>query len=231
MTSQQQVLVVEDEPKIAQILVDFLSLEGFLTHVVHDGDEAEAAIKQVNPDCVILDLMLPGKDGLSICKDVRKFSHVPIIMLTARVDEIDRLMGLGFGADDYVCKPFSPREVVARVQALLRRAALGAAAEKTAPNILTFKHIRIDTERFECTINGSIIELTPVEFRLLKTLLGKPGTVFSREILMQRCYEDARIVSNRTIDSHMKNLRNKISLVDDPQPILQSVYGVGYKLM
>ena len=106
MTSQQQVLVVEDEPKIAQILVDFLSLEGFLTHVVHDGDEAEAAIKQVNPDCVILDLMLPGKDGLSICKDVRKFSHVPIIMLTARVDEIDRLMGLGFGADDYVCKPF-----------------------------------------------------------------------------------------------------------------------------
>ncbi|MBN27359.1 MAG: two-component system response regulator BaeR [Alteromonadaceae bacterium] len=231
MTSQQQVLVVEDEPKIAQILVDFLSLEGFLTHVVHDGDEAEAAIKQVNPDCVILDLMLPGKDGLSICKDVRKFSHVPIIMLTARVDEIDRLMGLGFGADDYVCKPFSPREVVARVQALLRRAALGAPTEKTAPNILTFKHIRIDTERFECTINGSIIELTPVEFRLLKTLLGKPGTVFSREILMQRCYEDARIVSNRTIDSHMKNLRNKISLVDDPQPILQSVYGVGYKLM
>ena len=149
----------------------------------------------------------------------------------ARVDEIDRLMGLGFGADDYVCKPFSPREVVARVQALLRRAALGAPAEKTAPNILTFKHIRIDTERFECTINGNIIELTPVEFRLLKTLLGKPGTVFSREILMQRCYEDARIVSNRTIDSHMKNLRNKISLVDDPQPILQSVYGVGYKLM
>ncbi|QHJ10886.1 Transcriptional regulatory protein BaeR [Paraglaciecola mesophila] len=231
MTSQQQVLVVEDEPKIAQILVDFLNLEGFLTHVVHDGDEAEAAIKQLNPDCVILDLMLPGKDGLSICKNVRTFSHVPIIMLTARVDEIDRLMGLGFGADDYVCKPFSPREVVARVQALLRRAAFGATAEKTAPNILTFKHIRIDAERFECTINGSIIELTPVEFRLLKTLLEKPGTVFSREILMKRCYEDARIVSNRTIDSHMKNLRNKISLVDDPQPILQSVYGVGYKLM
>lgn len=231
MSSQQQILIVEDEPKIAQILVDFLTMEGFATQVIHNGDEAEDAIKAETPDCVILDLMLPGKDGLSICKDVRKFSQVPIIMLTARVDEIDRLMGLGFGADDYVCKPFSPREVVARVQAILRRAALAAPSPADKTSILIFKHISLNIERFECAINKQVTELTPVEFRLLKTLMSRPGTVFSRESLMQSCYEDARIVSNRTIDSHMKNLRNKVALVNDPQPILQSVYGVGYKLM
>lgn len=230
MSNQQQILIVEDEPKIAQILVDFLTIEGFATQVIHNGDEAEDAIRTKTPDCVILDLMLPGKDGLSICKDVRKFSQVPIIMLTARVDEIDRLMGLGFGADDYVCKPFSPREVVARVQAILRRATFAApSSDETC--ILTFKHISLNTERFECEINKQVTELTPVEFRLLKTLMSRPGAVFSRESLMQSCYEDARIVSNRTIDSHMKNLRNKVALTNDPQPILQSVYGVGYKLM
>ncbi|MEM5496164.1 response regulator [Paraglaciecola mesophila] len=231
MSSQQQILIVEDEPKIAQILVDFLTIEGFATQVIHSGDEAEDAIRTKTPDCVILDLMLPGKDGLSICKDVRKFSQVPIIMLTARVDEIDRLMGLGFGADDYVCKPFSPREVVARIQAILRRAALTAPSSAVNTSILTFKHISLNIERFECVINEQVTELTPVEFRLLKTLMSRPGKVFSRESLMQSCYEDARIVSNRTIDSHMKNLRNKVALANDPQPILQSVYGVGYKLM
>ncbi|WP_158769320.1 response regulator [Paraglaciecola sp. L1A13] len=229
MSTKQQVLIVEDEPKIAQILVDFLTLEGYLTRVIHHGDEAEAAIKSDMPDCVILDLMLPGKDGLSICKDVRKFSQVPIIMLTARVDEIDRLMGLGFGADDYVCKPFSPREVVARVQAVLRRASLSTPSAHSTT--LSFKHITIDTERFECKVNGTTVELTPVEFRLLRSLLSRPGAVLSRESLMHSCYDDSRIVSHRTIDSHMKNLRNKITLADDPQPILQSVYGVGYKLM
>jgi two-component system response regulator BaeR len=228
MSSKQLVLIVEDEPKIAQILVDFLILEGYLTRVINKGDEAEAAIKSESPDCVILDLMLPGKDGLSICKDVRQFSQVPIIMLTARVDEIDRLMGLGFGADDYVCKPFSPREVVARVHAVLRRA--NTTRVFTQSNKLNFKHITLDTERFECTINDASVELTPVEFRLLKTLIGRPGAVFSRENLMHSCYEDARIVSNRTIDSHM-NLRNKVALPDDPLPVLQSVYGIGYKLM
>ena len=220
--SKQQIL-------IAQILVDFLTLEGYSTRVVHQGDEAEAVIKSDQPNCVILDLMLPGKDGLTICKDVRKFSQVPIIMLTARVDEIDRLMGLGFGADDYVCKPFSPREVVARVQAVLRRSSVIAPTPES--NTLSFKHISINTERFECTVNGTGVELTPVEFRLLKTLLVRPGAVFSRESLMHSCYDDSRIVSNRTIDSHMKNLRNKVTLANDPQSILQSVYGIGYKLM
>lgn len=229
MSTKQQVLIVEDEPKIAQILVDFLTLEGYSTRVLHKGNEAEAVIKSQSPDCVILDLMLPGKDGLSICKDVRQFSQVPILMLTARVDEIDRLMGLGFGADDYVCKPFSPREVVARVHALLRRA--NATTPSVQSNKLSFKHITIDTERFECTVNDASVELTPVEFRLLKTLLGRPGAVFSRESLMHSCYDDARIVSNRTIDSHMKNLRNKVTPPQDPQPVLQAVYGVGYKLM
>jgi two-component system response regulator BaeR len=231
MSNEQLVLIVEDEPKIAQIIVDFLTLEGFSTKVLGNGDEVEDTIRNEKPDCVILDLMLPGKDGLSICKDVRAFSQVPIIMLTARVDEIDRLMGLGFGADDYVCKPFSPREVVARVQAVLRRASVSASDKASQENTLSFKHITVNTERFECSVNDNIIDLTPVEFRLLRTLISRPGAVFSRESLMHSCYDDARIVSNRTIDSHMKNLRNKITLTDDLQPILQSVYGVGYKLV
>ena len=227
MNSDKHILIIEDEPKIAQILVDFLHLEGYQTQVLLDGAEAVETIRNQQPDLVILDIMLPSKDGLSICKEVRLFSHVPVLMLTARVDEIDRLVGLGFGADDYVCKPFSPREVVARVQAILRRT-----QHQTATNDkqITYKSLTLDLDRHECKLEGQVVLLTPVEFRLLRTLLAKPGSVCSRDKLMNSCYDDSRIVSSRTIDSHMKNLRSKLAVVTERESLLHSIYGVGYKI-
>ncbi|MDP5030380.1 MAG: response regulator [Paraglaciecola sp.] len=228
MNQTQHVLIIEDEPKIARILADFLHIEGFKTQMLDDGLHAIEVIKRDNPDFIILDLMLPNKDGLTICKEVRQFSHVPILMLTARVDEIDRLMGLGFGADDYVCKPFSAREVVARVKAVLRRTQLPPSTkqEKT----LSYQHIELHLERFQCLVNQQPVELTPVEFRLLHALVNKPGVVLSRDKLMHSCYEDGRIVSYRTIDSHMKNLRNKLAASLSDKELLHSVYGIGYKI-
>ncbi|AZG72931.1 response regulator [Shewanella livingstonensis] len=222
------VLVVEDEPKIAQILVDFLSLEGFNTQVQYDGRDVIETIKTQSIDFVILDLMLPYKDGLTICREIRQFSMMPILMLTARVDEIDRLMGLELGADDYVCKPFSAREVVARVKTILRRVenTHGSQSEQ----IIRYKHLQINIERFKCQVDQQDVELTPVEFRLLHTLLKRPGVVHSRDSLMQVCYVDDRIVSSRTIDSHVKNLRHKLTQASQQKELLHSIYGVGYKV-
>lgn len=223
----KKIIVVEDEEKIAQILVDYLKNEGFEVSVLADGFNAVETIQSTRPDFVILDLMLPGKDGLSICREVREFSNVPIMMLTARIDEIDRLVGLETGADDYVCKPFLPREVVARVKAILRR--VQTPVEEPA-SLLEYHGIMLHPDRFECVIGEKEIELTPVEFRMLKTLILHPGRVHSRESLMQSSYIDGRIVSDRTIDSHIKNLRKKIldSLGNDE--IIHSIYGVGYKI-
>ena len=173
--------------------------------------------------------MLPGVDGLTLCKQIRQFSQVPILMLTARVDEIDRLIGLEAGADDYVCKPFSAREVVARIQTILRRTARAPDTEEYT-NVLVFKHIEVDIAKFRCSCNGSPVELTPVEFRLLKTIMTNPGVVYSREQLMASGYQDGRVVSNRTIDSHMKNLRHKLT-ADHLECPIQAVYGVGYKIV
>ena len=227
MNQNKQVLIVEDEPKIAQILVDFLTLEGFRTSILHDGAEAVETIRSTQPDFVILDIMLPNKDGLSICKEIRQFSDVPVLMLTARVDEIDRLVGLGFGADDYVCKPFSAREVVARVQTILRRT---QRPHSSNDNLIEYKTLALNLDRHECKLAEKVLDLTPVEFRLLLTLVNKPGSVFSRDKLMSSCYDDARIVSSRTIDSHMKNLRSKLSSATSNESLLQSVYGIGYKI-
>lgn len=227
MSEPKTILIVEDEPKIAQILVDFLTMEGFQTQVVNDGQFAVEKVKDIEPVAVILDLMLPNKDGLTICKEVRQFSEVPILMLTARVDEIDRLMGLGIGADDYVCKPFSAREVVARIKVILRRVEKAMASSAKS---FSYKKVEIDSEKFTCHLDGNLVELTPVEFRILSAMIRKPGAVFSRESLMNACYEDERVVSARTIDSHMKNLRSKLTSVPNFEPILHSVYGVGYKV-
>jgi two-component system response regulator BaeR len=228
MTSSQRVLIVEDEPKIAQILVDFLTLEQFDTKVLYDGKNVIDEVKQWLPDFVILDVMLPHKDGLTLCKEIRQFSQVPILMLTARVEEIDRLMGLGFGADDYVCKPFSAREVVARVQTILRRVnGQNSVANQTS---IQYKSVVVDFEKHTCTSSGRAVNLTPVEFRLLSALIRKPGVVFSRDQLMGRCYEDGRVVSSRTIDSHMKNLRQKLDTTGSQDDVLHAVYGVGYKV-
>jgi two-component system response regulator BaeR len=228
MNSDAKVLIVEDEVKIAQLLADFLAADGFSSLLVHDGADVINAVKLHEPDCILLDVMLPNKDGFSLCKEIREFSNVPIIFLTARIDEIDRLMGLGFGADDYVCKPFSGREVSARVQAILRRV---APKSDGATAIVSHGDIRLNTDKYECSVKGKVIELTPVEFRLLNTLIEKPGIVFSRDQLMGYCYSDERIVSHRTIDSHMKNLRKKLTDHLGEEMPLQAVYGIGYKLV
>jgi two-component system response regulator BaeR len=172
------------------------------------------------PDALLLDLMLPGEDGLSICRGLRAFSSIPILMITARVEEIDRLIGLELGADDYICKPFSPREVVARVKAVLRRARFNPTTQ-CAP-------IELDEARFEARVRGRALILTPVEFRLLSKLAAQPGRVFSRQQLIDASYRDHRVVSDRTVDSHVKNVRRKLAdLGIDP---ISSVYGVGYRL-
>jgi two-component system response regulator BaeR len=218
----QRILLVEDEPKLALLLADYLRAAAYVVEHLDEGLAVIPAIRAQAPDLLLLDVMLPGRDGLSICRELRGFSQLPVIMLTARVEEIDRLMGLEAGADDYVCKPFSPREVVARVKAVLRRSATLAAT--TAPRLL------VNAQSYEASFNGVALELTPVELRLLAALLARPGHVLSREQLMDHLYHDHRVVTDRTVDSHVKNLRRKLELAvpgDDP---IRSIYGVGYCL-
>jgi two-component system response regulator BaeR len=222
MIDAARILVVEDEAKIAALLRDYLVVAGYHVDMLGEGASAVAWVREHAPDAILLDVMLPGEDGLSICRGVRAFSAVPILMVTARAEEIDRLLGLELGADDYICKPFSPREVVARVKAVLRRTQ-AAATPSAAP-----APIELDESRFEARMRGQAIDLTPVEFRLLGKLVAQPGRVFSRQQLMDALYRDHRIVSERTVDSHVKNLRRKLARVG-PDPIA-SVYGVGYRL-
>jgi two-component system response regulator BaeR len=219
----QHILIVEDAPKIAALLRDYLNQSGFETSHLSRGDEVEPWLRQSDnhPDLILLDLMLPGRDGLEVCKAIRSFSAVPIIMITARIEEIDRLLGLELGAYDYICKPFSPREVVARVKAVLRRSSEPAAA---ADNRVT-----LDEAGYRAAINGRDLGLTAVEFKLLTVLMAQPGRIFSRDQLMDTMYRDQRIVSERTVDSHIKKLRRKIAAVLPDREIVHSVYGVGYK--
>jgi two-component system response regulator BaeR len=219
--SEQRILIVEDEPKIAGLLADYLrAMGGYRTEVLARGDAVLAQVRAAPPDLVLLDLMLPGLDGIEVCKQIRAESDVPIIMVTARVEEIDRLLGLELGADDYVCKPFSPREVVARVKAVLRRAGGAAAATDD---------LFIDEDRFLASWSGKRLNLTPVEFALLKTLAAHPGRVFSRDQLMNEMYSDYRVVSDRAVDTHIKNLRRKLADAGDGREVIESVYGLGYR--
>ncbi len=226
--SALEIVVVEDEPKIARLLADYLENDGFRVTVLEEGSHAVETIKAHGPVFVILDLMLPGKDGLTICKEVRQFSQVPIMILTAKVDEIDRLLGLELGADDYVCKPFMPREVVARVRTILRR--VQSPVVSTDSNEVVYRHVRLEVDRHRCTVDGSSIELTAVEFRVLQALMSHPGRVFSRDSLMDASYTDHRIVSHRTIDTHIKNLRRKLAGPNASDELIHSIYGVGYKI-
>jgi two-component system response regulator BaeR len=219
----RKILVVEDEPKIAAVLSDYLCTRGsFQTRIVDRGDAVEDVFRSWGPDLVLLDLMLPGMDGIEVCKMLRKLSAVPIIMVTARVDEIDRLLGLELGADDYICKPFSPREVVARVKAVLRRSQPTDTRGATAG-------LEIDEEKFTARLNGEDLGLTAVEFALLKTLTAYSGKVFSRDQLMNAMYTDYRVVSDRAVDTHVKNLRRKLARVSGDEGMIQSVYGLGYR--
>jgi two-component system response regulator BaeR len=219
------ILIIEDEKKIAELLRDYLRDSGFETHMIHNGDEALQWLNdnksgENKPRLVLLDLMLPGMDGLSICREFRKFSNTPVIMVTAKSEEIDRLLGLEIGADDYICKPFSPREVIARVKAVLRR------FENQAP---ADSNLTLDEAGYKITLNDTHIELTAIEFKLFKTMHDHPGHIYSRDQLSSHIYDDHRVVSDRTIDSHIKKLRQKISSLGISHEIIHSVYGVGYK--
>jgi len=218
------VLIVEDEPKIAQLLADYLGQASFGTHCLADGNGVTEWVRAHHPDAILLGLMLPGKDGISICRELRAFTNVPILMVTARVEEIDRLLGLELGADDYICKPFSPREVVARVKAVLRRTRHAQDDEASS-----YRGVSLDRDSFRASVNGQPLDLTPVEFRLLEALLRQPGRVWSRNKLMDVVYTDGRIVSDRTMDSHVKNLRHKLAAALPDEELIHSVYGVGYR--
>jgi two-component system response regulator BaeR len=213
-----RILIVEDEPKLAALEADYLRSAGYDAHVIGNGAEVVAWVRANAPDLILLDLMLPGRDGLEVCRELRTFSDVPIVMVTARVEEIDRLIGLDLGADDYVCKPFSVRELVARVRAILRRGRAPAAG------------LVLDEEKHLAQLDGRALDLTPVEFRLLGMLASAPGRVFSRGSLLDGLYEDHRVVTDRTVDAHIKNLRRKLEAARPGEELVRSIYGVGYKL-
>ena len=215
-----QILLVEDEPKLAALVGDYLRAGDHRVDHLDDGLAVIPAIRQGQYDLILLDLMLPGRDGLDICRELRGFSQMPLIMMTARVDEIDRLLGLELGADDYICKPFSPRELVARVKAVLRRSG------QQAPSL----GLELDARAFQARYKGVALDLTPVEFRMLAALAARPGQVLSRDQLMNHIYQDHRVVADRTVDSHVKNLRRKLTAVTPGHDPLRSVYGVGYSL-
>jgi two-component system response regulator BaeR len=218
------ILIVEDEDKIAEVLRDYLRQYGYNTERVARGDEVAEWVRTHPVDLVLLDVMLPGKNGLEVCRELRAHSDAAIIMVTARVDEIDRLLGLELGADDYICKPFSPREVVARVTTVLRRTRqpAGAAAKPASGGLV------LDEASWRATLDGHQLELTAVEFKLLSVLASQPGRIYSREQLMDAMYKDERIVADRTVDSHVKKLRRKLSDAVPDEEFIHSVYGVGY---
>lgn len=221
-TSGQQILIVEDEPKLARILENYLKASGFTTGWLDRGDEVVAWIRDNNPDLVLLDIMLPGTDGIEICRATRQFSEVPIIMVTARVEEVDRLLGLELGADDYICKPFSPREVVARVKTVLRR--VPRESTPAANDGLMF-----DRLGHKLRFADREVQLTTVEFQLFEAMYGEPGRIFTRGQLIDRIYDDHRVVSERTVDSHIKKLRKKLAELIPDQEYIHSVYGAGYR--
>lgn len=218
--SKNLILIVEDELKIATLLRDYCEDAGFTTKLIHDGDEALHWLAENTAQLMLLDLMLPSVDGITICRETRKHSELPIIMLTARVEEIDRLLGLELGADDYICKPFSPREVIARIKSVLRR------VEK--PNRVK-SALSLKESSLRVQVNEQSIELTLVEFKLLQALYEKPGRIFSRDSLMTKIYNDNRIVTDRTIDSHIKKIRKKLTSIGLEDTAVHSVYGAGYK--
>lgn len=217
----ESVLIVEDEETVAELLSDYLKANGYQPHIIGNGAEVLPWVKSNQPQLILLDLMLPGMDGITLCREIRSFSKVPIIMTTAKVDEIDRLLGLELGADDYICKPFSPREVIARVKAVLRR---------TNTNYLAAENfVEIDRTGNRVLINGRDLGLTAVELQLFATLHSQPGRIFSRVQLINQIYEDNRMVNDRTVDSHIKKLRLKISQTVPGAELVHSVYGLGYK--
>ena len=219
------VLVVEDEIEIARVVRDYLRNAGFEVIVVGDGGSAVASVRSAKPDLLVLDLGLPGRDGLDVAREIRRWSNTPIVMLTARGDETDRIVGLEIGADDYVVKPFSPKELVARVRAVLRRTRTAARGDE----IVRAGDVEIDTAKMRVSVGGTQVDLTPTEFQLLATLAREPGRVFTRSQLLDAVHGVAIESYERAIDAHVKNLRRKIEPTPGSPRYVVTVHGVGYR--
>lgn len=213
------ILIVEDDVEIAENVILFLQANEFETQHLNSGEHVISSVRQKEPDLILLDLMLPVIDGMTCCKKIRGFSEVPIIMMTAKVEEINRLVGLEAGADDYVCKPFSAAELVLRIKAILRRTQFRKPQTR----------FRLNKETFQIFYNEKMIELTSVEFSLFALLNNRPGQIYSRNQIMDLAYADMRDISDRTIDSHVKNIRKKIKNIGINNTVLDSVYGAGYR--
>jgi len=217
------ILVVDDEPKVARLARDYLEKNGFRVLTAADGQSALTTARREKPDLVILDLMLPNMDGREVCRILRRESDVPIIMLTALSEEIDQVTGLEIGADDYITKPFSPRAMIARVRALLRR----TRGDIKAPTIIRSGGLEIDSEKYNVTFKGSPIKLTPNEFKLLQLLASRPGQTLTREQLLDDLHGSASSI-DRSVDSHIKNLRKKLETASG-ESMIETVYGIGYR--
>lgn len=220
----KKILIVEDEPKLAQLLQDYLIHDGFETHWLDNGLNVIDWVKQYSPDLILMDIMLPYRDGISLCKEIRTFSTVPLFLITARIAEIDRLKGLEVGADDYICKPFSAKEVVARIKAIFRR------LNNFSNDLPVVAGFRLDKEKLQAYYEDKLLDLTLSEFRILAMLLTKRGNVYSRVMLLDALHEDERDISDRAVDTHIKNLRHKLQKIAGNKEIIQSVYGAGYKI-
>jgi DNA-binding response OmpR family regulator len=219
------VLVVEDEIEIARVVRDYLRNAGFEVIVVGDGGSAVASVRSAKPDLLVLDLGLPGRDGLDVAREIRRWSDTPIVMLTARGDETDRIVGLEIGADDYVVKPFSPKELVARVRAVLRRTRTAARGDE----VVRAGDVEIDTAKMRVSVGGMLVDLTPTEFQLLATLAREPGRVFTRSQLLDAVHGVAIESYERAIDAHVKNIRRKIEPEPGAPRYVVTVHGVGYR--
>jgi DNA-binding response OmpR family regulator len=219
-----RILIAEDDPKQADVLRRYLERDGHVTVIVHDGRAALEMARGRSPDLLVLDLMLPGVDGLDVCRILRSENRIPVIMLTARTSEDDLLLGLAVGADDYLTKPYSPRELVARVRTVLRRAA------PVQPGLYRVGGLVVDVARHEVRVGDVPVDLTPGEFNILSAMAAAPGRAFTRQLLLERASEFGRDATTRTIDVHVMNLRRKIEPVPTRPRYLLTVYGVGYKL-
>lgn len=224
---EYRVLVVDDEPKILNMLETYLSAEGFKIKTTTDGQQALRVFKELNPQAVILDVMMPGMNGLDVCKEIRKVSTVPIIMLTARTEEIDKLLGLELGADDYITKPFSLKELGARLRAVLRRTS--QYQETAKEEILIHGELLINPIKREVKLRGEFVALTPTEYSLLYILAKHPGRPYSRLQLLDMALDESYQGYDRVIDTHISNLRKKIEQDPANPKYIQTVYGIGYK--
>jgi two-component system response regulator BaeR len=225
----ERVLIVDDEPAIADVLATYLRDENFDVHVAYDGEEALSRFAQLRPDIVLLDLKLPKISGIDVYREIQRESDTPVIMITSRTDEIDRIVGLELGADDYIGKPFSPREVVARVKSVLRRVQRTSAPPPVKPQ--RFGDIELNREGHEARKSGALLKLTPMEFRILETLAAHPGRTFTRSQLLDAVSSDESDVYDRTLDRHIANLRHKVEADAGHPRHIVTVFGVGYKFV